>query len=961
MTSKVSGSLEISKKNPHDDFELIQRVGSGTYGDVYKARNVQSGALSAIKVIKLESGDDFTVIQQEIIMMQECQHINIVAYFGSYLRWDKLWICMEYCGGGSLQDIYHVTGPLSERQIAYVSRETLKGLAYLHSKCKMHRDIKGANILLTDHGEVKLADFGVSAQITATIAKRMSFIGTPYWMAPEVAAVERKGGYNQQCDVWAVGITAIELAELQPPMFDLHPMRALFLMSKSNFQPPRLKDKVKWSGIFHNFIKQSLIKNPKKRPTADKLLQDPFVIQPLNRSLATELLDQMKSPAPPRNFYDDEEPEPPAAVPQRISSIAKNSRAEKTRSELDFDQLRFQPPIPKITAPQYMEENHRGFSDQYAPARGHQRFQQGAEDDDDGGTLKKIPPPLPPKPWCKSPMDDNSEGSGTIKQRPAAPSPARSDERYPPVPRQKPTSPPPAQGYGPAPVPPPRVSQVGQSASPMQQNRPKYNVHTPPLPQVVSPSKPGQPLPAPRQRFHSPPPPPPPHNMGRNGRPTPAVRRSNSASPPPRPPLPDLVSGAGGSAGRRCSAEVLSTTDHLQRINMGHHNALDGSTVAEKQDVSRTSNCAPLDPLPKSSNLLANGLPPTPKVHMGACFSKVFNGCPLKIHCATSWVHPDTRDQHLIFGTEEGIYTLNLNELHEATMEQLVPRRCTWLYVMNNFLISLLGKTCQLYSHNLMWLFDNTRKEQRLPGLSDMLHARRYPSNRIPETKGCQKCCVANNLYTGNTYLCGALTSSVVLLQWYEPMQKFMLVKHFHFPLPNPLKVFEMLVVPDQEFPLVCVAVGCGIDQGQDLRFETINLNSASSWFTELGSGSAQLEAIHLSQLEKDTVVVAIDKSVKIVNLHGKLKSNKKQASELHFDFQIDFIVCLQDSVLAFWKHGMQGKSFKANEVTQEISDHTRVFRLLGSERVVVLESRPTDHPTAHSNLYTLAGHESSY
>uniref|UniRef100_S4RZ24 Mitogen-activated protein kinase kinase kinase kinase n=1 Tax=Petromyzon marinus TaxID=7757 RepID=S4RZ24_PETMA len=876
----------------------------------FQARNVQSGALSAIKVIKLESGDDFTVIQQEIIMMQECQHINIVAYFGSYLRWDKLWICMEYCGGGSLQDIYHVTGPLSERQIAYVSRETLKGLAYLHSKCKMHRDIKGANILLTDHGEVKLADFGVSAQITATIAKRMSFIGTPYWMAPEVAAVERKGGYNQQCDVWAVGITAIELAELQPPMFDLHPMRALFLMSKSNFQPPRLKDKVKWSGIFHNFIKQSLIKNPKKRPTADKLLQDPFVIQPLNRSLATELLDQMKSPAPPRNFYDDEEPEPPAAVPQRISSIAKNSRAEKTRSELDFDQLRFQPPIPKITAPQYMElfaflslsitvqlllsvscytlgQFPFGMNSKCCTSLGlnhpnrvcatwkcnqkgsfsQQENDKGAEDDDDGGTLKKIPPPLPPKPWCKSPMDDNSEGSGTIKQRPAAPSPARSDERYPPVPRQKPTSPPPAQGYGPAPVPPPRVSQVGQSASPMQQNRPK-----------------------------------------RDG------------------------------------------------------------TVAEKQDVSRTSNCAPLDPLPKSSNLLANGLPPTPKVHMGACFSKVFNGCPLKIHCATSWVHPDTRDQHLIFGTEEGIYTLNLNELHEATMEQLVPRRCTWLYVMNNFLISLLGKTCQLYSHNLMWLFDNTRKEQRLPISVPILKqvpvltlARWNVCSGIPETKGCQKCCVANNLYTGNTYLCGALTSSVVLLQWYEPMQKFMLVKHFHFPLPNPLKVFEMLVVPDQEFPLVCVAVGCGIDQGQDLRFETINLNSASSWFTELGSGSAQLEAIHLSQLEKDTVVVAIDKSVKIVNLHGKLKSNKKQASELHFDFQIDFIVCLQDSVLAFWKHGMQGKSFKANEVTQEISDHTRVFRLLGSERVVVLESRPTDHPTAHSNLYTLAGHESSY
>lgn len=139
-----------------------------------------------------------------------------------------------------------VTGPLQEQQIAYMCRETLLGLSYLHHMGKMHRDIKGANILLTECGDVKLADFGVSAQITATINKRKSFIGTPYWMAPEVAAVERKGGYNQLCDIWAIGITAIELAELQPPMFDLHPMRALFLMSKSGFKPPTLKDKEKW-------------------------------------------------------------------------------------------------------------------------------------------------------------------------------------------------------------------------------------------------------------------------------------------------------------------------------------------------------------------------------------------------------------------------------------------------------------------------------------------------------------------------------------------------------------------------------------------------------------------------------------------------------------------------------------------------------------------------------------------
>lgn len=162
-------------------------------------------------------------------MMRDCRHPNIISYYGSYLRHDKLWICMEYCGGGSLQDIYQVTGPLTEVQIAYMCRETLLGLSYLHSMGKIHRDIKGANILLTEKGDVKLADFGVSAQITATINKRRSFIGeyptalrvsgvfmvivlfagTPYWMAPEVAAVERKGGYNHLCDIWACGITAI--------------------------------------------------------------------------------------------------------------------------------------------------------------------------------------------------------------------------------------------------------------------------------------------------------------------------------------------------------------------------------------------------------------------------------------------------------------------------------------------------------------------------------------------------------------------------------------------------------------------------------------------------------------------------------------------------------------------------------------------------------------------------------
>uniref|UniRef100_A0A8C6NWC7 Mitogen-activated protein kinase kinase kinase kinase n=1 Tax=Nothobranchius furzeri TaxID=105023 RepID=A0A8C6NWC7_NOTFU len=806
-------SGEIQRKNPQHDFELIQRVGSGTYGDVYKARNIQTGALAAVKIIKLEPGDDFSIIQQEIFMVKECMHQNIVAYFGSYLCREKLWICMEYCGGGSLQDIYHVTGPLSELQIAYVSRETLQGLGYLHMKGKMHRDIKGANILLTDNGDVKLADFGVAAKITATIAKRKSFIGTPYWMAPEVAAVEKNGGYNQLCDIWAVGITSIELAELQPPMFDLHPMRALFLMSKSGFQPPKLKDKNKWSAAFHNFVKVSLTKNPKRRPTAEKLLSHAFVSQTgLTRRLAVDLLDKMNNPENHQHYseVDDDDLEPIPVIRHTITQTTnKEDRAEKTRSEMK-----------SVCSSSSSPEGKECSLDSSKGLKSFQCFL------------------LSSQPRLNSSSEElglNDEKSLTVRRFPK--------------------------------------SENGPSQAPRRQSTPEQGIKVDSSPDFLSAS----------------------------------------------------VSSPGILSHASDPGESLPFTFNF-------------SVLFHSLSVFLTS---------LQSKPAINGLPPTPKVLMGACFSKVFDGCPLKITCATSWIHPDTKDQYLIFGTEDGIYTLNLNELHEATMEQLFPRKCTWLYVINNNLMSLSGRSFQLYSHNLIGLFEQLKK----PGLAAQFQTHRFPlprrfalTTKIPDTKGCHKCCIVRNPYTGHKYLCGALQSGIVLFQWYEPMQRFLLIKYFDFPLPSPLKVFEMLVVPEQEYPLVCVAISEGTEAGQVVCFETINLNSCSSWFTEMGTTNQQVDAIHVTQLERDTVLVCLDKNVKIVNLLGKLKSNKKLASELSFDFSIGAVVCLQDSVLAFWKHGMQGKSFKSNEVM-----------------VVVLESRPTDDPTALSNLYILAGHENSY
>uniref|UniRef100_A0A8C8CXB1 Mitogen-activated protein kinase kinase kinase kinase n=1 Tax=Oncorhynchus tshawytscha TaxID=74940 RepID=A0A8C8CXB1_ONCTS len=724
MSAGMDTTIGVSFLDPLNDYELIHRIGSGTYGDVFKARNIKSSAMAAIKIVKLDPGDDITSIQQEITMMKECKHKNIVAYFGSYHRNTKLWICMEYCGGGSLQDIYHVTGPLKEKQIAYICRETLQ-VSQLTSVVKINhsQDILDSAFCLplppNCHLCFHAADFGVAAEISASVAKRKSFIGTPYWMAPEVAAVEKKGGYNHLCDIWAVGITAIELAELQPPMFDLHPMRALMLMSKSSFQPPRLKDKTKWSAGFQSFVKMSLIKNPRKRPSSETLLQHPFVTQLLTRNLIIELLDMANNPdLHSTHGMDDNDMENVEAAPDKIQSAGKHLPVERTLSE---EQCESSNPYTIMTLKHHHQPTH------------------------------------------------------------------------------------------------------------------------------------------------------------------------------------DIITTI-------CEKGYRSSICKTIKININE------------------ADC--------------HGLPPTPQVHMGACFSKVFNGCPLKIHCAVTWILPKTRDQYLILGAEEGVYTLNLNELHEDTLEKLLPQRCAWLYVMNNVLMSVSGKSSQLYSHSLMSLFEQRgHKQQKQSHLSlstNRLTERINPSCSFSLPPSLSA--AARNPYTDSTFLCGAVPSGLVLLLWYDPMQKFMQLKHIDIRLPDPLPIFELLVLVTDEFPQLCVGVrDCTAEKGkpptnQQLKFDIVELNGTPN---SSPGGTEIMFSIHHQII----------------------------ATGVRFlcDITVVWLVCLQDSVLAFWKHGLKGRSLHTNEVTQEITDESRVFRVLGTNRDIVLQSTPTEDPSAMSNLYILTGHESSY
>uniref|UniRef100_A0A8D3BZZ4 non-specific serine/threonine protein kinase n=1 Tax=Scophthalmus maximus TaxID=52904 RepID=A0A8D3BZZ4_SCOMX len=287
--------------DPAGIFELVEVVGNGTYGQVYKGRHVKTGQLAAIKVMDVTEEEE-EEIKAEINMLKKySHHRNIATYYGAFVKKsppghdDQLWLVMEFCGAGSVTDLVKNTkgSSLKEDWIAYICREILRGLSHLHAHKVIHRDIKGQNVLLTENAEVKLVDFGVSAQLDRTVGRRNTFIGTPYWMAPEVIACDENpdSTYDYRSDIWSLGITAIEMAEGAPPLCDMHPMRALFLIPRN--PPPKLKSK-KWSKKFIDFIEGCLVKTYPSRPSTEQLLKHSFIRdQPTERQVRIQLKDHI--------------------------------------------------------------------------------------------------------------------------------------------------------------------------------------------------------------------------------------------------------------------------------------------------------------------------------------------------------------------------------------------------------------------------------------------------------------------------------------------------------------------------------------------------------------------------------------------------------------------------------------------------------------------------------------------
>ncbi|XP_029212892.2 STE20-like serine/threonine-protein kinase [Acropora millepora] len=296
VKKKKEFSYIIRGVDPYTIWSLVGELGDGSFGKVHKAERKTDGTLAAAKIIDVKDESELDDFMVEIDILSECKHSHVVGMYEAYYHENKLWMMLEFCSGGALDDlILEIERGLTEDQIKVVCRQMFECLHFLHTHKVIHRDLKAGNLLLTSDGNIKLADFGVSAKNKKTVQRRTTFIGTPYWMAPEVIVTEtcKDDPYDYKADIWSAGITLIELAEMQPPYHDMHPMRVLFKIPKSD--PPQLQAKNKWSKDFHDFLSLCVVKSADMRTSAGQLLEHPFIANVTDNKPLKELYNEAKA------------------------------------------------------------------------------------------------------------------------------------------------------------------------------------------------------------------------------------------------------------------------------------------------------------------------------------------------------------------------------------------------------------------------------------------------------------------------------------------------------------------------------------------------------------------------------------------------------------------------------------------------------------------------------------------
>uniref|UniRef100_A0A060T5M0 non-specific serine/threonine protein kinase n=1 Tax=Blastobotrys adeninivorans TaxID=409370 RepID=A0A060T5M0_BLAAD len=331
VASSYSGASPSRRTFSASQFTLLEELGRGSFGVVYRAMDNILGTIVAVKKVDMESSDDdIAEIQKEIAILAGCKNDHITKYYGCFVKGYKLWIIMEYLGGGSGLDLLR-PGPFDEASIAIICHELLKGLEYLHDNGKIHRDIKAANVLIASDGDVKIADFGVATQLSNNLSRRNTFVGTPFWMAPEVI---RQEDYDYKADIWSLGITAIEFAKGEPPLSDLHPMKVLFLIPKN--APPRLVGD-EYSKDFKDFVAQCLQMNPRDRPGVRQLLKHRFIRNAGRKSHLIKLIER-------REDFNSRRSRQPAKVYQptiqTVAPIGVSSSEDEEDDGWDFDTVK---------------------------------------------------------------------------------------------------------------------------------------------------------------------------------------------------------------------------------------------------------------------------------------------------------------------------------------------------------------------------------------------------------------------------------------------------------------------------------------------------------------------------------------------------------------------------------------------------------------------------------------------